>query len=341
LTISLPLSTTPEPIETRDVSSPPMNPLMESGRRRRLAEELEELGMLLESDEKWRSIFLDEVEYALRPRVHERRVPSYGAVIEPRVAPANWSKPTQLAITKFEVGAMSLPESRRFADGLSSWLVRRRGGGRDLVAFDRPAGSERDIGVIAAASGATVVQRHPSGPVRIVGEFGVFRWDGLDWHHEPPLQGLIDAVEATAPIGHELLDQILSFAVHDLGARGIGATLVFGEARDLPSGVELRLEPPPALRIGRPMDLALIRHALGQVDGAAVFDLSGTLRELGVRLVPSPEAEQDVDGFRGMRHTSARRFSFDAPHATVVVVSEDGPVTVLRGGNMIGRSSPT
>ena len=40
-----------------------------------------------------------------------------------------------------------------------------------------------------------------------------------------------------------------------------------------------------------------------------------------------------------MRHTSGRRYSFDDPAATVIVVSEDGPVTVLRNGELIGRSS--
>ena len=61
-----------------------------------------------------------------------------------------------------------------------------------------------------------------------------------------------------------------------------------------------------------------------------MFDADGILRELGVRLVPSPEAETVVEGFRGMRHTSGRRYSFDDPAATVIVVSEDGPVTVLQ-----------
>ena len=39
-----------------------------------------------------------------------------------------------------------------------------------------------------------------------------------------------------------------------------------------------------------------------------------------------------------MRHTSGRRYSFDDPYATVIVVSEDGPVTVLRRGELLGSS---
>ena len=149
----------------------------------------------------------------------------------------------------------------------------------------------------------------------------------------------IDAVNACGEHGdQQVLATLLEFAVHDLGARGIGALLVYRPDDDLGPAVELRLPEPPPLRITRAADLAPLGHVLKQVDGAAVLDASGTLRQLGVRLVPSPEAESDVEGFRGMRHTSARRYSFDDPLATVIVVSEDGPVTVLRNGELLGQT---
>jgi DNA integrity scanning protein DisA with diadenylate cyclase activity len=40
----------------------------------------------------------------------------------------------------------------------------------------------------------------------------------------------------------------------------------------------------------------------------------------------------------GTRHTSGRRYSYDDPFATVIAVSEDGPVSVLRNGAVLGRS---
>ena len=64
----------------------------------------------------------------------------------------------------------------------------------------------------------------------------------------------------------------------------------------------------------------------------------GVLQHLGVRLIPSASAEESVGALGGTRHTSARRYSADDPEAIVVAVSESGPVTIFRAGNIIGRS---
>lgn len=309
------------------------------GRVRRLAEELADEGLFLEGPEPWRDLLLGEIDYALHPRVHERRVPSFGSIVAPTVDPDEWSGPTRLGLTRRAVGTFPLAQARRFADGLSSWLTRSVDGDDASIVFDRPAGSERDLVVLHAATGGTLVQRHPMGVVRVAGAFGVLRYDGIAWHHEPPVRRWIESMAACDGHGDRaVLTQLLEFAVHDLGARGIGAILVYRPEDDPGPTYELRLPVPPPLQIGRPEDLAPLTHALSQLDGAGVFDHEGTLRQMGVRLVPSPEAEAGVDGFRGMRHTAGRRYSWDDSLATVIVVSEDGPVTVLRNGELIGRT---
>lgn len=306
---------------------------------RRLVEELGESGLELDGSAPWHRPAVDEIAYALRPRIHERYVPSYGAVVAPTTEPATWGELTGLVIERGPVSEHTGGAARHYADGLASWLLRHPDGSREWMTFDRPAGSERDVVVLSKAMGACVVQRHPSGIVRIVGRFGVYRWAGLGWHHEPLVSDWIDGL-GLAGDGEDqsVLRRLLEFAVHDLGARGIGAILVHRvDGNDHP-GRELRTAPPPRLRITRPMALAPLRHALAQTDGAAVFDPEGVLVQIGVRLVPTSAAEGGVDGFRGMRHTAARRYSYDDPEATVIVVSEDGPVTVFRGGHVAGTA---
>jgi hypothetical protein len=323
----------------------PSDPLPNAARLRRITDELAESGFQLEGPQAWVAAVLGELDYALRPTVHERRIPTFGAIIAPQIEAESWDQAAQLTINHQPIVHLSLPAARRFADGLSSWIIRAVDGVgvlsvNELAVFDRPAGSERDLVVLTEALGAALVQRHPSGTVRLVGDFGVLRWDGLTWHHEPPLSAWIDSLHACGDHGdRDVIETMLEFAVHDLGARGIGAILVYRPDEDEPPSYELRQPTPPPLRIGVPSNLAPLRHVLSQTDGAAVFDAGGTLRALGVRLVPSPVAESDVQAYRGMRHTSGRRYSFDDRRATVIVISEDGPVTVLRKGQLLGSSS--
>ncbi len=310
-----------------------------SGRWRRLAEELEEAGMRLGEDPPRHDVLLDEIDHALRPVVHERRTASSGTIVEPMSDPAAWGPGTQLDITRTPVGEQPLSAVRRFADGLSSWVLRRTDGANEWLVFDRPAGSERDLVVMAGAFDATLVQRHPAESVRVAGSFGVLRWQGLWWHHEPPVGSWIDVVAACSVHGDlQVLEALLEFAVHDLGSMGIGSLLIYRPDAGPAPVVENLLPTPPPLLIRRPFHLGPLRHALSQVDGAAVFDATGMLRQLGVRLVPSQDAEKSVPPYQGTRHTSGRRYSHDDPLATVIAVSEDGPVTVFRNGAVLGRS---
>jgi Probable sensor domain DACNK/DisA bacterial checkpoint controller nucleotide-binding len=310
-----------------------------AGRRRRLAEELEETGLRPRGSEAFREMVVEEIDHALRPTVHEGRVASSGTFLEPRSEPATWAPGTQLDITRTPVGQQPLSVVRRYADGLASWILRRTDGINEWMLFDRPAGSERDLVVMAAVFDATLVQRHPAGSVRVVGSFGVLRWEGFSWHLEPPVDSWIDVVAACPLYGDpEVLRAILEFAVHDLGSMRIGSLLIYRPDPAPGPAVEERLPTPPPLQIRTPAHLAPLRHALAQIDGAAIFDTDGVLRLLGVRLVPSQQAEATVEAFGGTRHTSGRRYSHDDPLATVIAVSEDGPVSVLRNGAVLGRS---
>jgi hypothetical protein len=319
-----------------------------------LAEELEECGLSVDQSDVG-DVLLEEIDQALRPPVHERWAVSGGTIVEPTSDPFLWAPGTQLEITRGELGDQPLPAARRFADGLSSWVLRRVNDHNEWVVFDRPAGSERDLVVMAGVFGATIVQRHPSGMVRVVGPSGVFRWEGVSWHHEPPVTTWLTALGADAAKGDaegaaeggaegaaegdaDVLGALLAFAVHDLGSVGIGALLVYRPRPEPGPPVEERLPEPPRLQIRLVSHLAPLRHALAQIDGAAVFDGEGVLRLLGVRLMTSEAAERNVEALGGTRHTSARRYSYDDPFATVIAVSDDGPVSVFRAGSLLGSS---
>src|SRR3954451_8331099 len=73
------------------VASAPMAPTARA-RLQRLAAELEESGLAAtDRPEPFRQLLVDEVDQALRPQAHERRVASAGALLQPRSDPATWA----------------------------------------------------------------------------------------------------------------------------------------------------------------------------------------------------------------------------------------------------------
>jgi hypothetical protein len=310
------------------------------GRLRRLADELldEQLGALERSSDP--DVLVDELDYAMRPPRHERRVASYGSLVFPTQPVDVWEARTGLNAIVNQVTERSDEEVRRYADGLSSWAIRTSNGIDGLVVFDRATSSERDLVVLAEATGAMVVQRHPNHEVRLVGSFGVARWDGIGWHVEPPAAMWLEkaALSATKAEVIGTINALLRFAVHDLGASYIGAMFVIEPSDWQAPAFERRLPTPPPLSVHRPQALGPLRHVLSQLDGAALIDRAGVVRELGVRITPTLDAEARVAPVGGTRHTTARRYSADDPGAVVIVVSEAGPVTVFKSGEVVGRS---
>ena len=85
--------------------------------------------------------------------------------------------------------------------------------------------------------------------VRMVGEFGVLRWDGVGWHHEPPLKPWMRHVAGAGFHGDaKILAKLLAFAVYDLGATGVGAVLAYRPTDGVRADLRGPAAPAAALR---------------------------------------------------------------------------------------------
>ncbi len=317
------------------------------GRLQRLADELEDEGVPALEGAPDGVGALVELAYALRPQLHEGRVPTYGVIIPPSSFVLGEAPPLEQHADTMElipVSDLDLQFARRFADGVTSFAVRSGDAITHLACFGRNMADEYDLVGLQASVGGLIVQRHPSGQVRVFGPSGVVRWNGVDWHHDAPIDSWIQRLRTVAPdVSVAGAKPLLRFAIHELGGRRIGATLILRPAdRPPPAG---RLEPlvhnPPRLRLEHVGEEAALAQALSQTDGASIFDSDATLVSIGIRLAPSAEATQTIGAMEGMRHTSALRYSHDDPHAVVIVVSEDGPVTLMHGGRAITTIDPS
>lgn len=316
-----------------------MNTDAEDRRRDRLRDELNDEGVPLPIDGPHRGLLLDELLYALRPPVHEGRVPRYGAILLPTESTTGLPGATFVPTDGRPIDLV-----RRHADGRGSFSLVAGGRYRGLACFDRTREYESDA-VELCRDGGLVIQRHPAGPVRVCSPDGIITWDTTRWRFKAPAEAHEVMVRRLAPGADRLvLSRLLGLAVHWLSAGRVGSTLVWRFA-DRPDRADRAGSPDgsdgldhgssipaPPLDITERAHLPALLSGLGQIDRAAVIGPTGIVTHLGAELTSSAEAESLVAPVGGTRHTSARRYSFDHLDTIVVVVSEDGPVTVFIGG---------
>ena len=124
-----------------------------------------------EGTEAFRAVLLEEVDHALRPPVHERRVVSSGTILEPRSDPATWAAgdaarhhPRRRSISSRFGRPAASPTGCR-AGSCAARTARTSG----WSSTARPARSGTSW-CWPSVLEATIVQRHPAGSVRVVGE---------------------------------------------------------------------------------------------------------------------------------------------------------------------------
>jgi hypothetical protein len=175
----------------------------------------------------------------------------------------------------------------------------------------------------------------------------VVDWNGREWSVRPNARALLEPLSrivAMAP--YEVLRGLLELSVHWLSPGHVGATLLLrlvgGAPEDDPSyGFDAEASfPSPHLSVKARHHYSALLTALAQTDLATLVDADGTVRHFGVGLNLSARADILISDPRGMRHRSARRFTFDHPETVAFVVSEDGPVTVFSDGAGIVSCDP-
>lgn len=337
----------PDPATGSSASPPDPDPpfvhLPEFVRRRmeRLRQELEDSGVQVPALEE--SVLLREIDRARFPRRHERRFPSYGALVVTDVAAAATAL-ADLGAFRSAAPRSAAREVRKLADGVQSFSF-MTADHAELVVLATPVVREMELVRLrrSLGPGSTVVVRSDDGTVRVFDRHQIVIFDGTRWWTKPDAHEYTLSVRRAVPAAPSAITQsILDFCVHSAGPGAGGTMLVW--CLDADATADLRRwsvstgqETPIRLSLTVPAAHSAIRHVLFQVDGAAVVDPSGTVSEVGVHLRPSPRAHDciDVPTELGTRHAAAMRTSYDVPGAVFFVVSEDGPVTVYHAGHAV------
>lgn len=305
----------------------------------RLREELADDRILLPGPAAHTDLLLAELEHARRPPIHEGTSAQYGSFVLPD------DEPFYDIADLVEVIDLDLPieQCRMFADGRSSYLVRRPSGPTQLALFRRSVQFEADLVELEVATGATIVQRTPMGVPRLFTPTGVVEWDGRQWRTRLSAREHLPLVELAVPeASREVLAGLLDLASHWLSPSRIGATFLLDldpRPHDDHGQDHRAALSAPALSVTARAHYPAMYSVLAQTDLATLVSADGAVTRFGVGLRSSEGSEAAVQLDSGMRHRSAARYTWDHHHIVALVVSEDGPVTLFRRGRNIAVCS--
>jgi hypothetical protein len=310
--------------------------VLETRSMQRLVDELDEDGVELPDDPYLRHLIVDELDYVRRPPVHETRRPMYGSFV---LAPDRSLVATGDLAEVQPLDGVPPDRVRQFADGRSSFVVQRVGDAPSLAHFRRSVQYESDLVGIQQSTGAFIVQRTAFGHARLVTPRGVVDWTGRSWARRFGASAMLDPLRHMLVTAHpDVLEGLLELCIHWLAPSNIGSTMVLSLDDGAPIGdVAARFDltasfAGPTLSVRQHHHFSAIYAAQMQTDLATIVDSRGRVARFGVGLNSSPQADELVSDRRGMRHRSARRYTYDHPATVAFVVSEDGPVTVFSDG---------
>ncbi|MHC4973595.1 MAG: diadenylate cyclase [Planctomycetota bacterium] len=281
------------------------------------------------------TVLLAELLHALKLPRHERTLPAYGSII--------W--PEEEVGADEQLAPSTLDEARALVNGTSSFVRRGKDGTLTVECFVRRIDSELEMVTLSDRCRGTIVQRTPSGVVKVCTSRDVVVYEQGVWYSKPYSSRFARMVMAAAPSAElAVVASVLRLAVHGLSAANIGATLILRidrtpekELRRVHAGTDVTYLP---LNVNRAVHIGPIAHLLARADGAMVLSRNGHVQKYGCLLTYTDRARDALEVTGGTRHTSAKCFSYDEPGTLVITVSEDGPVTVFSRGTRLVELAP-
>lgn len=302
--------------------------------RRRLITELADEGvdLGLDPDDPLFGAVVDEIAHARRPPVHELRRGPYGALVSGGAD--QFPTGRRLDLWDADSSEHDITDIRRMCNGLTTFLVRSTHGPEFLLELNAQA-TEQGLAQLVSPT-VRVVQRTPAGVVKVFTPSFVYVFEHDQWQRKVYSTDAARRLEQVLfPDGPasavEVLGEMLSFCLHILSTRHIGATFVWFPMTPTPGDVE-GTPPSAVLHVNHRSSTEPFATLLAAIDGACFIGLTGRVDHIEVKLAPSDRAKDLVTSEGGLRHTSAKRYSFDDPRCIVFVVSQDGPVTVYSDG---------
>jgi hypothetical protein len=274
-------------------------------------------------------LVINEIEFAIKPEIHEGSVYSYGVVFTESIEDYERHEIIPMPIH-------FLHFARKMSDGIDWFILFEKCKFIGMIRFPSSLSIEIQILKRFPVSGGLMIQRNESGACRFYQGDQIILHDRRNWITKPDIKTVVsNAYFCVNQLNRKILQNLLELAFHLVSpTNGAGAILIWNlENLKLSNPIE-NLN----LSVMNESHLKLIFHLIRQNDGATLFNTDGLLSNSGLQIRYSSNSKKFIPNYKGTRHTSSIRYSYDAKKAVVITVSEDGPVSVfVNGVNLIDQ----
>jgi hypothetical protein len=266
---------------------------------------------------------MNEIQHSIKPEIHEGKVYSYGVLFAESLDDLENHE-----IIQMEPHLLS--HAHKLADGMEWNVLYHQDNFHGLIRFPTSLSGELQILKRFPARGGLMIYRSETGACRFFQGEDMILHDRRNWNIKPEVKTRVATIASCIEIvDKKLLQSILEFAYYIISpTEGAGAILIWNLKPIKTSGNLGPLD----LSFQNESHLRMIFHQLIQTDGATMISHDGKLMSSGFQIRYSAKSRRMIPDFKGTRHTSSIRFSFDAPKTLIITVSEDGPVSIFFNG---------
>jgi DNA integrity scanning protein DisA with diadenylate cyclase activity len=296
----------------------------------------------IDIDNKWKDmeLFWEELSYCIYPTLHENLIPTFGVIFVENIENLKSYK----IISNKTLDSSTL---RILSDGYKSYLLYERDNLIGLIFLNEIYGSEYELLRLHQDLNALILQRDNALKTKLFHNNNLYIHHNRNWLKIQCIYPLITKIKLHVPqIQDEILSALLEFAYYYLSPRNIGATIIYfiddEKGSKIPKVEPLQDLAPIMLSILSDEHKILISNLLSQVDGATFFNQYGILGCTKIKLDSKDSTKEMIPEYKGTRHTSALRYSYEEAKSVVLTVSEDGPVSVFSDGvELVTISKPS
>jgi hypothetical protein len=268
---------------------------------------------------------IDEIVLSIRPEIHEGRIHPYGVLFTESLED----------LERYEMSPIppeGLQRARKMVDGKEWYLLYDRERFHGMVRFPVTQSLEMQMLRRFPARGGLMINRNENGQCRFYQGDAMIIHDRRNWIRKTDVKNTVTTVASCVPgLDKKTFQLLLEFANYLVSpVDGAGGILIWNyqsqHGDESNSGLGNRFS------LLNESHLNPILNLVVNSDGAIRISRNGELIESEIHIRYSSKSARVIQDFKGTRHTSSIRHSYDHSEVIVITISEDGPVSVFING---------